>query len=427
MKTRLTIMILLILGLSQLSSGEVKADPGILSIRNDATGGDCTTVGVWDGITKTCTLTTDVAGTIQIDSDNITLDGNGHTVTAGKSTGGLEEVCVYVPYLANVTVKNITVSDSTYGILASDYYTSLTLTNNVIKGNSYGVHFWASSGLLIENNTFIDNSYGLWVTTPAVWGVVEGNTFISGMGVAIEGSPGGIFRDNYVDGLFYLAHSGNSLVVNNTIQNGGLILFDSPDNQIYNNNFLNCMHYSNNPTPIVDETSISTFNLAEPIGGNYWSNFDQPDEGCSNADGDSFCDAPYVFPNGNGQDGLPWAKPDGWVVTTVSIDVKPGSDSNSINPKSNGVIPVAILTTANFDAASVDPLSVKFGPNGAMEAHGQGHHEDVDGDGDLDLLLHFKTAESGIQCGDTTVSLTGVTYSGQAITGSDAIEIVGCE
>jgi len=52
----------------------------------------------------------------------------------------------------------------------------------------------------------------------------------------------------------------------------------------------------------------------------------------------------------------------------VSCDIKPGSDPNSINPKSKGVIPVAILTTPDFDASTVDPTSVMFGPGEAGEA-----------------------------------------------------------
>ena len=115
------------------------------------------------------------------------------------------------------------------------------------------------------------------------------------------------------------------------------------------------------------------------------------------------------------------------VPISVDIDIKPGSFPNSINPRSKGVIPVAILTTATFDATTVDPLSVKFGPAGATESHGRGHIEDVDGDGDQDLVLHFRTQDTGIQCGYTSASLTGNTFDGAEIQGSDLIRTVGCK
>lgn len=109
----------------------------------------------------------------------------------------------------------------------------------------------------------------------------------------------------------------------------------------------------------------------------------------------------------------------------VAIDIKPGSFPNSINPRSRGVIPVAILTTPTFDATTVDPSSVQFGPNLATPVHSA--LEDVDGDGDLDMILHFRTQETGINCGDTSASLTGRTNAGQAIEGSDFIKTVGCK
>ena len=111
----------------------------------------------------------------------------------------------------------------------------------------------------------------------------------------------------------------------------------------------------------------------------------------------------------------------------VLLDIKPGHYPNSINPTNKGVIPVAILTTEDFDATTVNPLSVKFGPNGASTSHDCGHIEDVDGDNDLDLVLHFKTENTGIQCGDTASSLIGETLDGQAIEGSDSINTVGCK
>lgn len=110
----------------------------------------------------------------------------------------------------------------------------------------------------------------------------------------------------------------------------------------------------------------------------------------------------------------------------VQIDIKPGSFPNSINPLSKGVIPVAILTTPTFDATTVNARGVRFGPGEAVEVHGTGHVEDVNGDGFMDLVLHFATQATGIRCGNTVASLTGKTFGGQAIQGTDSIRTVGC-
>ena len=110
----------------------------------------------------------------------------------------------------------------------------------------------------------------------------------------------------------------------------------------------------------------------------------------------------------------------------VTIDVKPGSVTNSINPRSKGRIPVAILTTDTFDASAVDPTTVLFGAIGSEAAPAHSALEDVDGDGNTDLILHFRTQATGIVCGNTSASLTGNTFSGQTIEGSDSIRTVGC-
>lgn len=113
------------------------------------------------------------------------------------------------------------------------------------------------------------------------------------------------------------------------------------------------------------------------------------------------------------------------ITQIVNIDIKPGSDPNSINLKSNGLIPVAFLTIPGFDATQVDVATVRFGPNKATETHNKGHLEDVDGDGDIDLMLHFKTQETGIKNSDTQACLTGTTLSGILIHGCDSVRIAG--
>ncbi len=112
--------------------------------------------------------------------------------------------------------------------------------------------------------------------------------------------------------------------------------------------------------------------------------------------------------------------------TIVTIDIKPGESSNTINPTSRGIIPVAILTTNSFDATQLDFETVVFGPNAATESHGRAHVTDIDEDGDVDLILHFDTQDAGIQCGETEATLIGETFDGQAITGFDAVRTVPC-
>ena len=110
---------------------------------------------------------------------------------------------------------------------------------------------------------------------------------------------------------------------------------------------------------------------------------------------------------------------------SVGIDIKPGSSPNAINPEDMGVIPVAILTTGSFDASVIDPSTIKFGPNNADAV--KSSLQDVDGDGDLDMVLHFKTQQTGIACGQTSATLKGQTLAGIPIEGSDSIKVIPCQ
>jgi len=87
----------------------------------------------------------------------------------------------------------------------------------------------------------------------------------------------------------------------------------------------------------------------------------------------------------------------------------------NLGNKGKGVVPIAILTTDSFDATTVDHTTVRFG--NASETHGnkhglKRHEEDFDGDGDIDLVFHFRVSETGYDPDEDEMVLSGMTFDG---------------
>jgi hypothetical protein len=111
-------------------------------------------------------------------------------------------------------------------------------------------------------------------------------------------------------------------------------------------------------------------------------------------------------------------------VKTVKIDIKPGSFPNSINCKQPGItIPVAVLSDPSFDATQIDLASVDFAGSN-KEIHNKLHTEDVNKDGLLDAVFHFRLGDTMIKCGDTEACLTGKTVAGVQFKGCDSVRTV---
>lgn len=113
--------------------------------------------------------------------------------------------------------------------------------------------------------------------------------------------------------------------------------------------------------------------------------------------------------------------------TQVAIDIRPRSDANKVNPRSNKSINVAILSENRFQATTVDPKLVRFGATGIEAAPVHVASRDVNRDGQRDLVLRFQIQELGVECGATSVTLIGQLLDGQSVIGSAPITTTGCK
>ena len=144
----------------------IKTKPSTYHIKIDGLlippGGDCSDIGIWNVSTKTCTLIagSTITQTIAIDDSDITLNGN-NAVISGVSGDG-----VYTDS-SNVTVKNLTVSNSTRGIVFADSFFS-----------------FAPIGGFIENINTNNNSSQIIVDDISI--VTISNAIVSGGNVGIR-------------------------------------------------------------------------------------------------------------------------------------------------------------------------------------------------------------------------------------------------
>ncbi len=123
-----------------------------------------------------------------------------------------------------------------------------------------------------------------------------------------------------------------------------------------------------------------------------------------------------------------------WLLTwgerliNVNVDIKPGSQDGPPPFGGSGTLPVAILSTPSFDAKTVDVASVRIGDTPARlkpDTTPMASLEDVDGDGLLDLVVHFDVAALNFTPADTLIRLDGTTHDGARIRGFSRIRFVG--
>jgi len=121
-------------------------------------------------------------------------------------------------------------------------------------------------------------------------------------------------------------------------------------------------------------------------------------------------------------------------VHTVQIDIKPGSSPNSINLGDQGLLPVAILGSMDFDVGEINPETVEIGgitlaKRGSAKAPKLAFsYEDVNSDGYLDMMTFFEV-QTLVSDGTLTETTTGLEINahlndGRLIEGTDSVNIV---
>lgn len=318
-----------------------------LHLRDDASGGDCYLAGTWDQSSRTCTLTADFNGKFIVDSDNITLDGDGYTMIGegqedpaqfqwGSDGGGFG---VYVYRRSGVTIRDLALTRYDYGvnlvesnnITVTGISTTLSgmagislhtasnnfLTNNTIQdvgGLNTGICIgFASNNNTVTGNTLIAAARGIYLHTNCTGNIISGNNLIDNLwGLTLfEADISNLLQDNTISGSEYGIHindRSNATVRYNTIRDSaiGLFLKNVAGSTIYQNSFLD-----NTKQAVVWGSGVNAFSLPLPDGGNFWSNYDSAPEGCADIDGNGICDEAYTFSGGSDQ--YAWLNDDGWV------------------------------------------------------------------------------------------------------------------
>lgn len=322
------------------SAEEARAAKVIRSIRDNPTGGDCTLVGTWNASTKTCTLTGNTTDLFTIDSDYVTLDGNGYTLT-GTNTGMDRYetgagIAVNVVGRTGVTVRNLKITRFDYGVDLYDTNDSTvtgvtatysawsgisltnaqnnTLTNNVIRNNSIDTGIcigFASSNNIVSGNTISATERGIYVHTYCVVNDISNNTFSSNVHAlsfvehdTSNSVTSNTFSANQIAVLAQNGSNNNTMTTNTVINNGTGFRFENVTGNLVAANTIT----DNTLQANVTGGGANNFNRSlAGGGGNRWSNYDAPAEGCVDAGGDGFCDSAYSF--SGGVDNFPQADP----------------------------------------------------------------------------------------------------------------------
>lgn len=107
------------------------------------------------------------------------------------------------------------------------------------------------------------------------------------------------------------------------------------------------------------------------------------------------------------------------------IDINPGLKSPRVNLASKKPLEVAILKDASFNPFDIDKASVRFGRTGTEAKAISWRWQDIDRDGDVDLIFKFDIAKLKLDCGSTAAFMSAQSTNGDFFA-ADAVTPTGC-
>lgn len=109
-----------------------------------------------------------------------------------------------------------------------------------------------------------------------------------------------------------------------------------------------------------------------------------------------------------------------YVLLVVQIDVSPGRIRHLLNLRSRSAVPVAVLSTPTFDAASIRAETVVFA--GARPLRWS--TEDVNHDGCCDVVYQFRPRDLALTGRSSHATLTAMTQDWQDVEGTGAVRVI---
>lgn len=197
----------------------IKPEPSTKYISDNSTGGDCTSIGTWNPSTKTCTFTTNLTETVEISSNGITLNGDGHSIIKSGSMTGYG---VFINGKNNVAIKDLTINNFSYGVYINSSINN-TLTNNIASNNSNGIFVQSSDSTLIGNTANSNDNVGIFISSSTSNTITNNTASSNYAGISANNSTNNTFADNIVQENtsydFFIGDCNNS--VTSTTGSGG--------------------------------------------------------------------------------------------------------------------------------------------------------------------------------------------------------------